>query len=538
MTERSVWIDSSMILKATFEKIIESINIGIFDLLHTGVALFCDKGFFIYCNKSFLKMYNLPESVIGKHITDYFLTGERGVMSSIRTRKMVICSSQTKNNVWGVSFRYPIQDEQGQLRGVVVESIPSNLDKDKLLALLDTVRNLEMKSYSFSEQKEAHKNSGLYTFEAIVGEAPCIENMRCLGRRFAFSQEPILVCGESGTGKELVAQALHMASQRSDRPFVTVNCAALPPELMESELFGYETGAFTGAKVGGVKGKFEMADTGTIFLDEIGELPLPMQAKLLRVLETGEIQKIAHKGQLHSDFRLIGATNRNLAEMVRQGQFREDLYHRLSVFELDIPPLRDRVSDIPLLVRHFVTQSVGDNRQKDIRIDDALYDAFAQYPWRGNVRELKNVLVYALYSLGDDQSVLTVQHLPPRFMRELEAAVVAGTIPDAEDSRQDSQNFSEASARAERKVLWDALVNSRYNKVLAARTLGISRSKLYRKLREPMACSPSLRRNRGEPPHGNFNAGSRSCWQAVASPTGGVRAAGYTGGFRLSAGRC
>ena len=161
-------IDSSMILKATFEKIIESINIGIFDLLHTGVALFCDKGFFIYCNKSFLKMYNLPESVIGKHITDYFLTGERGVMSSIRTRKMVICSSQTKNNVWGVSFRYPIQDEQGQLRGVVVESIPSNLDKDKLLALLDTVRNLEMKSYSFSEQKEAHKNSGLYTFEAIA----------------------------------------------------------------------------------------------------------------------------------------------------------------------------------------------------------------------------------------------------------------------------------------------------------------------------------------------------------------------------------
>ena len=117
-------------------------------------------------------MYNLPESVIGKHITDYFLTGERGVMSSIRTRKMVICSSQTKNNVWGVSFRYPIQDEQGQLRGVVVESIPSNLDKDKLLALLDTVRNLEMKSYSFSEQKEAHKNSGLYTFEAIVGEKP------------------------------------------------------------------------------------------------------------------------------------------------------------------------------------------------------------------------------------------------------------------------------------------------------------------------------------------------------------------------------
>ena len=172
--------------------------------------------------------------------------------------------------------------------------------------------------------------------------------------------------------------------------------------------------AFTGAKVGGVKGKFEMADTGTIFLDEIGELPLPMQAKLLRVLETGEIQKIAHKGQLHSDFRLIGATNRNLAEMVRQGQFREDLYHRLKRFRTGYsPPLRDRVSDIPLLVRHFVTQSVGDNRQKDIRIDDALYDAFAQYPWRGNVpANSKNVLcVRAIFFRGMISPCWTVQHL-------------------------------------------------------------------------------------------------------------------------------
>lgn len=477
-------IESPVMSETTFEKLVESIHVGIFDLLHTGVALFSDQGYFLYCNKSFLKMFNLPADITGKHITDYFLTGEQGVMSSIRSRRMVICSSQTTGNVWGVSFRYPIQDEQGQLRGIVVESIPTHIGKDKLLALLDTVRNLEMRSYS-SDPRDVGKSGALYTFESIVGESAAIENIRCMGRRFALTREPILICGESGTGKELVAQALHAASLRADYPFVTVNCAALPPELMESELFGYETGAFTGAKIGGMKGKFEMADKGTIFLDEIGELPLPMQAKLLRVLETGEVQKIAHKGQLYSDFRLIGVTNRDLATMVRERQFREDLYHRLSVFELTIPPLRERAGDIPLLVRHFIRQSVGDERGQKIRIGDKLLKAFMQYPWRGNVRELKNVLVYALYALGDVHTLLDIQHLPPRFIREMEMASVAGKkLPEPEANDQTTQDLPDDSAGAERKVLWDALVSSRYNKVVAARTLGISRSKLYRKLRE------------------------------------------------------
>ena len=354
-------------------------------------------------------------------------------------------------------------------------------DNNKIIPLIS--RAVEKARMNIRLDKLEKKMGLMYSFDSILGESKALKEAVSLARKVSVTDVPVLLTGETGTGKEVFAQSIHYSSKRARQNFVAVNCSSFSKELLESEMFGHKAGSFTGA-LKDKKGLFEEANNGTIFLDEIGELPLPMQAKLLRVLETGEIQKIAHKGQLHSDFRLIGATNRNLAEMVRQGQFREDLYHRLSVFELDIPPLRDRVSDIPLLVRHFVTQSVGDNRQKDIRIDDALYDAFAQYPWRGYVRELKNVLLYALYSLGDDQSVLTVQHLPPRFMRELEAAAVAGTIPDAEGSRQDSQNFSEASARAERKVLWDALVNSRYNKVLAARTLGISRSKLYRKLRE------------------------------------------------------
>ena len=174
----------------------------------------------------------------------------------------------------------------------------------------------------------------------------------------------ICLWGESGSGKELVAQALHMASLRADHPFVTVNCAALPPELIESELFGYDAGAFTGARADGLIGKFEMANGGTIFLDEIGELPLSIQVKLLRVLESGEIQKIAHRGRLYSDFRLIGATNRTLPQMVREGKFREDLYHRLNVFEIYIPPLRERLEDLPLLMRYLLNRALEEPKQR------------------------------------------------------------------------------------------------------------------------------------------------------------------------------
>ncbi len=337
----------------SFEKIAESVNVGIFDLLHTGIALMSATGNFLYCNKAFLEMFNLPKDVIGQHITEYFLTGEQGVMSSIRTRKMVVCSSLTTTNAQGISFRYPLMDRSGKLRGVIVESIPTSIGKDKLLALLETVRNLEVASNYF-EQREIKKVGMFHTFSSIVEESPAIEEMKQLGLRFACSKESILLYGESGTGKELVPQALHMASPRADKPFVTVNCAALPQELMESELFGYDAGAFTGAKAGGLPGKFEMANTGTIFLDEIGELPLAVQAKLLRVLESGEIQKIAHRGLLHSDFRLIGATNKNLAELVKNGQFREDLYHRLNIFVLIIPPLRERLDDIPILTQYFI----------------------------------------------------------------------------------------------------------------------------------------------------------------------------------------
>ncbi|MDR0466542.1 MAG: sigma 54-interacting transcriptional regulator [Deltaproteobacteria bacterium] len=470
---------SSLNTPLALKKLAESSYAEVFELLHTGIAILSSQGDFLYANKPFLEMFNLPADICGRHVADFFLTAEQGAMTTIRTRTMTICSSITRDNAQGVSFRYPLLDAKGGLFGVIIESISTSIGKDKLLTLLDTVRNLEEKADYFA-RKSRKKTGMLYSFESIVGVSEAMQNMKKRGRRFAGSMEPVLLVGESGTGKELVAQAIHSASPRSSRPFVTVNCAALPADLMESELFGYETGAFTGARSGGVKGKFELADTGTIFLDEVGELSLPMQAKLLRVLESGEIQKIAHHGQLHSDFRLVAATNKNLTNLVGEGRFREDLYHRLNILELLVPPLRERTSDIPLLTRHFIEGSLGHARAREIQISSELYRLFSLYPWRGNIRELKNVLTFALYNLEGEGNMLTLSHLPERFLRELRHE-----RPKAvEEAWGEEQNLAKAGAQAERKVLLSVLSGTEYNKTLAARVLGISRNKLYKKMRD------------------------------------------------------
>lgn len=457
-----------------------SVDTHVFEMLHTGIALLSKEGNFLYVNKAFMQMFSLTDEIIGGHVSEFFLTSEQGVMNTIRTRKTTICSSVTKNKkAQGVSFRYPLLDEKGRLVGVIIESISTSICKNKLLNLLETVRDLEEKADYF-ERKTLEKKGMLYTFDSIVGDSEAMQSMKKRGRLFARSNEPILIFGESGTGKELVAQALHSSSDRAGKPFVTVNCAALPPELMESELFGYETGAFTGAKSGGMKGKFELADKGTIFLDEIGELPMAMQAKLLRVLESGEIQKIGHSGRLHSDFRLIAATNRNLEKLVSEGSFREDLYHRLNILELTIPPLRERISDIPNLTRHFIENSLGHKRAKEIKVSNELYQLFSVYPWRGNIRELKNVLTFALYSLDSGGDFLTVSHLPERFLREL--STERPQTPEVPQVVE--RNLAKAGAQAERKALLAVLASTEYNKTLAARILGISRNKLYKKMRD------------------------------------------------------
>lgn len=462
-----------------YEQITKSIELGIFEHLHIAVALISKNMEFIYCNYAFIQMYRLPQNPIGKRIDNFLITNDGNFEENFKQYKMaIIClRSSSHDSIYAISLSYPIYDEKNQYQGIFIETMSMTSDKENLSKLIETTRTIEMKTWPAMQDKKRTIKKRLLTFEDIVGQSHSMQKLRQLGTRIAQSDEPVLICGESGTGKELVAQAIHMASPRADASFVCVNCAALPSDLMESELFGYEPGAFTGAKTKGMIGKFEEAHNGTIFLDEIGELPLAMQAKLLRVLESGEIQKIAHKGPIRSNFRLVTATNKNLIDMVRAKQFREDLYHRLNVFELSIPPLRDREDDIFLLLRFFILQSLGSKRALQITFEDGLIDSFQKYFWPGNVRELKNIMTHALFLLGEDENILEFQHLPHRFQQYISN----NTKTDVEFEVGHNSIYG-STLRNEREILQSALSRYHYNKVLIARELGISRSKLYRDL--------------------------------------------------------
>lgn len=280
------------------------------------------------------------------------------------------------------------------------------------------------------------------------------------------SMSSVLICGETGTGKELIARSLHYGSVRKDKPFVAVNCAAMPRELIESELFGYEKGAFSGAFSRRI-GRFEEAAEGTIFLDEIGELEMPLQAKLLRVLQEKEIERLGSNKKIKVNFRLISSTNRNIPDEIAAGNFREDLYYRLNVVQIQVPPLRDRREDIPLLAAELVRE-YGAREEKVLHFDDEVMQAFLNYDWPGNIRQLGNIIERAVVLAKKDR--ITTRELP----EELKPYA----LPT--ETRQHVRTLREL----EEEAVVAALEESRGNKSYAAKMLGISRKALYKRLAE------------------------------------------------------
>lgn len=342
----------------------------------------------------------------------------------------------------------------------------------RIAELLVMKLNEEGKVRELTEKvAKLQNNESMITFDDIIGSSPEIILLKESARRFSKSNSTILIRGESGTGKEILARAIHNESNRSMGPFVAINCAAIPENLVESELFGYEEGAFTGAKKRGKIGKFELANGGTLFLDEVGEFPLFLQAKLLRVLQERKIQRIGGNNDINVDIRIICATNRNLEIAISEGQFREDLYYRLNVIPLHLPSLRERKTDIIELAEYFLNIYAKELRKDIFGFNSYALNCLLDYSWPGNIRELQNVVEYAVNCC--DNSYIGREDLPKMDFIKKESAkerMILRPLKDVEN-----EYIKEAI-----RVYGDSLDG----KETAAKILGISKATLYRRLKE------------------------------------------------------
>jgi DNA-binding NtrC family response regulator len=337
--------------------------------------------------------------------------------------------------------------------------------------LLQTVKNAVRQRELFRENRVLRRElDKQFSFSEIIGTSESLQSVFRLIEKVSATNVNILVQGESGTGKELVARAIHLHSTRSTKPFIAINCGALPESLLESELFGHTKGAFTDAKTD-KKGLFRSAEGGTLFLDEIGEIPVSLQVKLLRALQEHEVTPIGSSVPVKFDARIIAATNRNLEEEVGRGNFRDDLFYRLNVIEIYLPPLRERREDIPLLARHFVAKIAREQNAQEKTINKEAMSALVAYNWQGNIRELQNAVERAFILSGAEE--ITVENLPPKIL----------AFSQNSFAMRDAESFRPTLEEMERRYILEILSSVDEDKTEAANILGIDLSTLYRKLK-------------------------------------------------------
>ena len=404
------------------------------------------------------------EAVLGKPVKDVIENTRMHIV--VKTGKKELKDVQRIQGHDMITNRIPIIRD-GQIIGAVGAILFKDASDIRMMA--KELIQLENKVNEYKGEIERLQDNR-YTFDSIITQDPKMEYLKKISRIAAQSNSTVLILGESGTVKELFAQAIHKASYRKFGPFIPINCAAIPRELLESELFGYESGAFTGARRGGKPGKFELANGGTIFLDEIGDMPLEMQVKLLRVLEEKEFERVGGNKKIILDARIIAATNERIEEAVEKGRFREDLYYRLNVINIDIPPLRERLEDIPLLAEYLLTYLVKELSTEEKIIDKDTIDVLMKYHWPGNVRELRNILERAI-NLATQPRILP-QHLPERLIKNKIYL----------EGKERVFPLKNVVAEAEKEAIINAITNAKGNKTLAAKNLGIHRTALYRKI--------------------------------------------------------
>lgn len=435
-----------------------------------GVVVTDNDGKIIFLNDRYADILHVNRhEVIGKDVIDV-IPGTRMHIVARTGREEIGSLFKLKNGESVLVNRIPVR-KNGEIIGVAAFSSLSKLDEVSTFATIQKITHLSQELNQY--KSELNKLRGAkYSLDQIIGNSPNLIKMKELIRKVAQTKSTVLITGETGTGKELVAHAIHQLSTRSHHSFVRVNCAAIPNDLLESELFGYEEGAFTGAKKGGKVGKFELANCGSLLLDEINQMPLYLQSKLLRVIQEKEVERVGGNNPIDIDVRLIFTTNQNLHDLVHQDNFREDLFYRINVMSIDIPPLRTRRDDIPLLVEHFISKINKELGLNITGIDDKVIKLFQDYHWPGNIRELENTIERAAnLALQGNLKLELFEHF---LLRK-----------EKERSRNENEVCLETvRGKAEKETIVRVLAQTNANISMAAKLLKINRSVLYEKIKK------------------------------------------------------
>lgn len=430
-------------------------------------------GIILYINPTYCDFLGTTmEQAIGSHVQDVIENTRMHIVA--RTGQAEIEDLQPINGSVMVANRYPlvIDGELVGSLGTVIFPDPENVHdyNNKMQSLIEEL--------NFYKTKAEEELTSKYRFQDLVGESPAFLSTKKFAERVAASNSSILITGESGTGKELFAHAIHQQSTRNNYPFVAINCASIPEDLFESELFGYEDGAFTGAKKGGKEGLLKVANNGSVFLDEIGDMPFSMQSKLLRAIQEKEIIPVGGHKTIPINLRVIAATNQDLMKKVEEGTFRRDLYYRLNVIHIEIPPLRERKEDILPISSKLLQKIEKRFYKKGIMLSHEVEKRLLQHSWPGNVRELENVLERAINVLDGRQ--IELAHLP-LYLSDLEKYTPNGKDYFPSSPSQMVKPLKETVEDAEKRVIKQALVLTKGNKQEAAKLLGIGKTSMYDK---------------------------------------------------------
>ncbi|MFZ5644740.1 MAG: sigma-54 interaction domain-containing protein [Bacillota bacterium] len=441
----------------------------ILDISADGFLVVDKNGYITEINKAYSDFLGMKrDEIVGRYITDVVKNSKLPVILStgeteVNVLHELVVGQSPKQDRYVIVTRAAVKDGSE-----VIAAVGQIKFAEETMKMAEKLKEMDMElQYYKSELKRIARSK--YSFDSIIGQNEAFLEAKNMAQKAAKNDLTVLILGETGTGKEIFANAIHYASNRKNKPFIRVNCAAIPSDLLESELFGYEEGSFTGAKKEGKKGKFELANGGTVFLDEIGDMPLNMQSKILRVLQEKEIDRVGGHKTTTIDVRVIAATNQNLEENLQKHTFRADLYYRLNVIQIKIPPLRERAEDIQLFINHFLDQ-LNNKNGTCVKLFPEAVKILNNYTWPGNVRELKNVIERS-YCLTEGNAILA-SHLPPNIFGKSKISSYHGL---------NNNSFGSIIEQIERELLLEILTKNNFNIRQTSIEMGIHRSTLYKK---------------------------------------------------------